>query len=162
MTNERKVVFAGFDHIDSRVRDLAAARRFYDLLMPELGLTETVEIENGIEYYEPYRPGQARRFFGLNEDREHRANATRISFAADTPADVDRLALVIARAGAKTIEGPEIPYSSEKYYAVFFEDPSGNRLEIAYRRSHDDAVAIRLERDDARAVIEAKDAFRAV
>jgi len=158
---ERSVSFAGFDHVDSRVRDLAAARNFYDLLMPELGLCQVVELDGSVEYYEPEHRGRARRFYGLHEDRHHRPNSTRISFAAETPGDVDRLALIVARAGGGAIEGPEIPYSSEKYYAVIFEDPSGNRLEIAYRRPHDDA-AMRLERDDAGEVIEAKDAFRAV
>ena len=44
---------------------------------------------------------------------------------------------------------------------MFFEDPSGNRLEIAYRRPHDEA-AIRLDPEDAGEVIEATEAFRAV
>lgn len=159
--SERRTPFAGYDHVDARVRDLVAARRFYDVLMPELGLAETVADEDGVEYYEPHRPRYARRFFGLHEDRKHHANAGRLCFAAETPADVDRLADVVRRAGGSAIEGPEIPYSAEKYYAVFFEDPSGNRLEIAYRRAHDDGVAVRVDQDEAGSVIEAGEAFRA-
>jgi catechol 2,3-dioxygenase-like lactoylglutathione lyase family enzyme len=148
--------FAGYDHIDARVRDLASARRFYDVLMPELGLSEVKTFEGGTEYYEPHRQGVSRRFFGLREDPAHRPNGVRICFAAETAGDVDRLAKVVERAGGSAIEGPEIPYSYERYYAVFFKDPSGNALEIAYRRTPDDGAAVRDERGD---VIEAKGAF---
>lgn len=148
--------FAGYDHIDARVRDLASARRFYDVLMPELGLVEIKTFEGGTEYYEPHRQGVSRRFFGIHEDPSHRPTESRICFAAETAGDVDRLAKIVERAGGDAIEGPEIPYSYERYYAVFFKDPSGNSLEIAYRRTPDDGVAVRDDRGD---VIEAKGAF---
>lgn len=148
--------FAGYDHIDARVRNLASARRFYDILMPELGLTEVKAFDGGSEYYEPNRQGASRRFFGIHEDPSHTANESRICFSADTPADVDRLAKIVERAGGCDIEGPEIPYSYERYYAVFFKDPSGNALEIAYRRTPEDGMAVR---DERASVIEAKGAF---
>ena len=128
--------FAGFDHIDLRVTDLGTTRPLYDALLPALGLTEPVDSADSREYYEPAHPGEARRFFGLTVDPNHRASATRVAFAAASPSDVDRLAEIARVAGALAMEGPEIPYSSEKYYAVFFEDASGNKLEIAYRRPH--------------------------
>jgi catechol 2,3-dioxygenase-like lactoylglutathione lyase family enzyme len=128
--------FAGFDHIDLRVADLDADRLLYDALLPALGLTDIVESAGAREYYEPAEKGESRRFFGLNADPQHRANATRICFAAASASEVDRLAEIARVAGARGMEGPEIPYSSEKYYAVFFEDRSGNKLEIAYRRPH--------------------------
>jgi hypothetical protein len=128
--------FPGFDHIDLRVTNLAAERPLYDALLPAMGLTEIVDSPDARVYSEPAEPGAARRFFGLTADPAHRANATRICFAAASPSDVDRLAEIARLAGARAMEGPEIPYSSEKYYAVFFEDVSGNKLEIAYRRPH--------------------------
>jgi catechol 2,3-dioxygenase-like lactoylglutathione lyase family enzyme len=134
--------FVGFDHIDLRVADLPTDRLLYDALLPALGLTEIVESAGACEYYEPAAHGESRRFFGLNADPAHRANETRICFAAASAGDVDRLADVVRLAGARMIEGPEIPYSSEKYYyAVFFEDRSGNKLEIAYRRPHVEQAA---------------------
>lgn len=156
--SDRRTIFAGYDHVDARVRDLAAARSFYDVLMPELGLVDIVTFEGGVEYYEQARTGYARRFFGLHEERSHQPNSSRICLAAETPADVDRLAKVVERAGGSGIEGPEIPYSAEKYYAVFFKDPSGNALEIAYRRSPDDGVAVRIG-DERGEIIEAGGAF---
>ena len=131
--------FAGFDHVDARVRDLAAARAFYDVLMPALGLTEIVEGPGEVEYYHPPLGANAPRpFLGLHEDPEHVSNETCLAFTATTPGDVDRLAQIALTAGAREMEGPEIPYSSERYYAVFFRDPSGNRIEICYRRAHED------------------------
>jgi catechol 2,3-dioxygenase-like lactoylglutathione lyase family enzyme len=131
--------FSGFDHFDARVRDLAAARAFYDVLMPALGLTDVVEADGDVEYYRPpLGVNGPRPLFGLHEDPQHVANESCLAFTAPTPGDVDRLAQIARAAGARDMEGPEIPYSSERYYAVFFRDPSGNRLEICYRRSHED------------------------
>ncbi len=131
--------FSGFDHVDARVRDLAAARTFYDALMPALGLTHIYEEDGQVEYYHPPLVANAPRpFFGLHEDPAHIPNETCIAFTAATPGDVDRLAAIARAAGAAEMEGPEIPYSSERYYAVFFRDPSGNRIEICYRRPHED------------------------
>lgn len=73
-----------------------------------------------------------RSWFGVIEDRDHLPNATRIAFAAESCADVDRLAAVVRAAGANNIEGPEDMAYSRIYRAVYFDDPSGNRLEIYY------------------------------
>jgi hypothetical protein len=64
----------------------------YDALLPALGLTQIVESAGACEHYEPAEPGESRRFFGLNADPAHHANATRICFAAASAGDVDRLA----------------------------------------------------------------------
>ena len=53
------------------------------------------------------------------------------AFWAESAAVVDRVAEVAARVGARNIEGP-MDYESG-YYAVFFEDPCGNRLEVCHR-----------------------------
>ena len=61
----------------------------------------------------------------------HVRKESRIAFWAETEADVDRIARVAARAGARNIEGP-MDYAA-RYYAAFFEDPCGNRLEVCHR-----------------------------
>ena len=75
-----------------------------------------------------------REFFGFTEDPDHRPNGNRISFWADTPEEVDRVAEVVRRAGGKVLEGPEtcLDYTPH-YYAFFWEDPDGNKLEICCR-----------------------------
>ena len=125
--------FEGFDHVDARVRDLAGARPFYDAVMPALGLSRVVAYETAVEYYEPEQSGISRRFFGIHVARDHAPNATRLAFAASGRAEVDRLAAVVRAAGGRAVEGPEDAYDYEPYYAVFFEDPDGNKLEVCHR-----------------------------
>ena len=119
-----------FDHIDLRVHSLAEARPFYDQLLPALGFTKDAKIESWMQYEAPGTDG-APEFFGLTESRRHVANECRIAFWADSYAEVDRLAVIAVRAGARNVEGPL--YEEPRYYTIFFEDPSGNRLEICYR-----------------------------
>ena len=119
-----------FDHIDLRVRSLAEARSFYETLLPALGFTRDAPIEGWLQYEVDGKNG-ATEFFGVTESPQHVANECRIAFWADSIHEVDRLAMVVAQAGARNVEGPG--YEEAQYYAVFFEDPSGNRLEICYR-----------------------------
>lgn len=120
-----------YDHIDLRVRSMAEARPFYQALLPALGFTRQAEIENWLQF-EAEGTGGATDFFGVTESSHHVPNESRIAFWADSTADVDRLAQLIVRAGARNVEGPGY-HEGPGYYAVFFEDPCGNRLEICNR-----------------------------
>ncbi len=118
-----------FDHVDLRVRDLAAAGPFYRALLPLLGFTVYVDIDGWIQFEAP--GVDASEFFGITEDKDHRPNRSRIAFRADSVQRVDALAEQLRKLGAQAIEGPD--YESPTYYAVYFDDPSGNPLEIVYR-----------------------------
>lgn len=120
-----------YDHIDLRVRSLAEARPFYETLLPALGFTRRAEIEGWLQF-EAVEPDGSAEFFGVTETALHQANACRIAFWAESTAEVDRLAEIVRHAGARTIEGPNYD-EGPGYYALFFEDPSGNRLEICHR-----------------------------
>lgn len=120
-----------YDHIDLRVRSLADARPFYQVLLPALGFTRKLDIEDWLQF-ETEGTGRATEFFGVTESPQHVANESRIAFWADSTAEVDRLADLVVRAGARNVEGPGC-HEGPGYYAVFFEDPSGNRLEICNR-----------------------------
>ena len=75
-------------------------------------------------------------FFCFNEDRQHQPNATRISFWAENRAEVDRIAELVRAIGGRNLEGPELCREySPGYYAFFFEDPDGNKLEICFREN---------------------------
>ena len=120
-----------YDHIDLRVRSLAEARSFYEVLLPALGFTRNVRVEGWLQFEAAGADG-ATEFFGVTGSAGHTANECRIAFWADSPSEVDRLAEIIVRAGARNVEGPGY-HEGPGYYAVFFEDPSGNRLEICHR-----------------------------
>ena len=67
---------------------------------------------------------------------EPHANRTRIAFWADTREEVDRIAELVRQAGGKNLEGPEICVDyTPGYYAFFFEDPDGNKLEVCCREN---------------------------
>jgi catechol 2,3-dioxygenase-like lactoylglutathione lyase family enzyme len=123
------------DHVDLRVKDLAAARKFYGQLLPALGFTCDRSDETWGTFYSAGgdKPSE---FFGFTEDRHHQPNGARITFWADTRAEVDRLVKIVRDAGGKNLEGPEVCEEySPGYYALFFEDPDGNKLEICCREN---------------------------
>jgi len=121
-----------YGHIDLRVRDLAAAESFYEALLPALGFTERYHGERWKVWATTDElPWTA--YFGITESVEHVANENRIAFAVGTNEDVERVAEVVRKAGALELTGPkEMPYGPG-YYAIFFADPSGNRLEVYFR-----------------------------
>ena len=121
------------DHIDLRVTDLKRAQKFYSKLLPALGF---VRDRSGGQWGIFYAAGgdKPEAFFGFTQDRRHQPNGTRIAFWAESRADVDRLARLVLTIGGKNLEGPELCRGySPGYYACFFEDPDGNKLEICSR-----------------------------
>jgi predicted enzyme related to lactoylglutathione lyase len=123
------------DHIDLRVKDFERAMKFYQRLLPALGFTRD---RSDQEWGTFYAVGGDRisEFFGFTEDRQHQPNGTRISFWAESRAEVDRIARLVREIGGKNLEGPELCREySPGYYAFFFEDPDGNKLEICFREN---------------------------
>ncbi len=114
-----------FNHIDLRVRSFAKVTGFYRVLLPELGFTVWWGEEGG-EWRgastEESFPSKA--FFGFTEDPAHQPNATCVAFWVDSREEVDRIAEIVRTSA---------PEYSEDYYAVFFEDPDGNRFEVVHR-----------------------------
>ena len=121
-----------FGHIDLRVSDIDAAADFYEALLPALGFTERYH-GGAWKVWATTDPLPGTAYFGITEERTHVANDNRIAFWVESPAEVDRVAKVARRAGATELSGPKpMPYGPG-YYAVFFADPSGNRLEVYIR-----------------------------
>ena len=123
-----------FDHIDLRVKNRENAQRFYAQILPAIGFRVD---KSGDQWglFEAKGNG-AVAFFGFTEDADHQPNGNRIAFWAESREAVDKAGEVVRRAGGKNIEGPELCLEySAGYYAVFFEDPDGNKLEICHRAS---------------------------
>jgi catechol 2,3-dioxygenase-like lactoylglutathione lyase family enzyme len=121
------------DHIDLRVKDLERARKFYGQILPQLGFT-CDRSDNQWGTFYTVGKNKPSDFFGFTADPDHRPNDTRIAFWAETREEVDKLAQIVRQAGGLKLEGPEIcPDYSPGYYAFFFEDPDGNKLEICCR-----------------------------
>ena len=122
-----------YDHIDLRVSSLAKVRELYDALLPAMGFSRLEQDDEDVNYHRP-QPDRSGPFFGLMQDSQHRPNGTRTAFRANSRSEVDRLAQIAHEAGARAFE-PPAPYSAESpsYYAAFFEDADGNKLEICFR-----------------------------
>jgi catechol 2,3-dioxygenase-like lactoylglutathione lyase family enzyme len=113
-------------HIDLRVRDAAEALEFYERLLPALGLTRRFHGDEWKVWAAEEPPLPWTQYFGFTESAGHVPNENRIAFAVGSREDVDRAAAIV---GATP---KEMPYGPG-YYAIFFEDPSGNRLEVYHR-----------------------------
>lgn len=122
------------DHVDFRVSDFAKSRALYDALLPAMGYTKVNEDAESAGYHQPGETG-AEPFFWLARDPKHKPNGTRVAFGARDRAEVNRLAEVARSAGATAFEAPAIIKEyGPRYYAAFFEDAEGNKLEICCRR----------------------------
>jgi len=123
------------DHIDLRVKDFQEAMKFYQKLLPELGFTCNRSDDTWGTFYAA-GGDKTSEFFGFIEDRNHRPNGTRISFWGDSRGEIDRIAQIVREIGGRNLEGPEICSEySPGYYGFFFEDHSGNKLEICFREN---------------------------
>jgi len=123
-----------FDHIDLRVKNRRKAQEFYARILPPLGFGVD---KSGDQWGLFEAEGNAAvAFFGFTEEADHEPNGNRIAFWAPSRDAVNKAAEVIRKAGGKNIEGPELCVEySPGYYAVFFEDPDGNKLEVCFRES---------------------------
>jgi len=133
------------DHIQITVKSLAEAEIFYDKLKPILGFDLAKKSKgrseahdfDAIEYVHPNI------VIGLNSPRKQFANETvhrrkpgslhHLAFNAKSPAEVDALYPLVVATGAEIVNPPQYyPQHGEKYYALFFKDPEGIKLEIMH------------------------------
>jgi catechol 2,3-dioxygenase-like lactoylglutathione lyase family enzyme len=123
-----------FGHVDLRVPDLAAATPFYDALAAALGYAVPYHGNGWRGYGTPDALPQGS-YLAVTEEPGHVPNSNRIAFWCADDAEVDALARVIREAGATRVEGPgPEQMGPTPYYAVYFEDPCGNRFEAYCRR----------------------------
>lgn len=124
-----------YDHVDLRVSSFDKTRGLYDALLPAMGYERVVADAESICYY---RQGDERlqAFLGLVLDPGHRPNQTRLAFRAPDRVQTDRLAEIARTAGARAFEPPHVCEEyTPLYYASFFEDADGNKLEICFRET---------------------------
>jgi catechol 2,3-dioxygenase-like lactoylglutathione lyase family enzyme len=121
-----------FGHVDLRVSDISVALSFYEELMPAVGFSERYHGENW-KVWATTEPLPSTAYFAITEERDHVSNSNRVAFWVESATEVDRIAEVARKAGAVDLSGPKSMRYSPGYYAAFFADPSGNRLEVYVR-----------------------------
>ena len=124
-----------FDHLSVGVRDLAAARRFYDAFFAPLGAANSWATDVELAYGEG---GTSRQFWLYPVDGERVAGlGVHIAFSAGSRAAVDAAFAAGVAEGAEVIRaaGPH-PDIAPDYYGAVLLDPDGNRLEIVADTMH--------------------------
>jgi catechol 2,3-dioxygenase-like lactoylglutathione lyase family enzyme len=136
-------------HIIVTVNDLARSRSFYAALMPRLGYPDFHDLGN----FAGWSPSGGRfvsatsgggsfwikqadpRYAGETFSKD-RIGLCEIAFSAESDAQVDALARDIEGLSGRILHPPrEYAELCPGYYAVFFADPDGIKLEFAHLRS---------------------------
>jgi len=123
----------GIAHVQLTVSDFGACRRFYERLLPYLGLTPVMQAD-GFYYCVGARTGVAitRCDDAYKGERfvQRRVGLHHVCFRARERADVDTVHAFLVEIGAKIVHPPEEGHWAPGYYSVLFEDPDGIRLEV--------------------------------
>jgi len=129
----------GIDHIYIAVVDLARSESFYDIIMPVVGFKKNSFINEGdrhVQYYNRHfgfvlRPAHlgSRKYEPLAPGLHH------FCFRVEEEATVDGIAKEFGRLKIPCSTPQLYPEYAPDYYAIFFADPDGIRLEITnFRR----------------------------
>lgn len=123
----------GLDHIDLTATDLDRSTGFYALVLGGLGFSRVdhptyVAFSNGrmnlgLRAAAPGRPPHDRSQAGLHH----------LALRARSRSDVDALHRLLLDHGLTVLDAPaEYPEYGPDYYAVFFSDPDGLKLELVH------------------------------
>lgn len=125
-------------HIDLTVIDLATSAPFYDRVLGFLGYTRTRADAVGSNW-ELREEGRLICEVDIRPARSHRAHDRysaglhHLAWHAESRADVDRLHRLLQEMGARILDAPaDYPRYGTGYYAVFFADPDGLKLEFVH------------------------------
>lgn len=133
------------DHLDLVVRDFERSLAFYRGLLAPLGYTREGPIvgERGEHVlYFGHESGVGGGAISLRQTQSETQEAGydrysvgvhHVALAASSRLDVDERAAWLREVGATIESGPKEHDYSPGYYAVFFYDPDGFKLEIVHR-----------------------------
>jgi glyoxylase I family protein len=128
----------GIDHIYIAVSDFERSERFYDAVMRVMGFRKNAFRIGGdphVQYFNRHfgyvlRPARASRAYDSYAPGLHH-----FCFRVDSEADVAEVARALVRVHIEVSEPRLYPEYAPDYFACFFQDPDGIRLEVTnYRR----------------------------
>ena len=127
-----------FHHIDLSVSDVAAARRVYEPMLEFLGYTMVKDRPDGCEWdlkgREPFGASLGIRVAtsGGSHDR-YAPGLHHLAWRVESREAVDAAHALLVEHGIPVLDPPaHYPEYSGDYYAVFFADPDGLKLEIVH------------------------------
>jgi glyoxylase I family protein len=130
----------GIDHIYITVRDLARSQQFYDCVMDVLGYRRAGSVIAGdphIHYFNrqfgfSLRPARA----ATPDHDPYAPGLHHFCFRVIDEAAVNRAATALRTVGVEATEPRYYPEYAPDYYATFFADPDGVRLEVTNFREN--------------------------
>jgi catechol 2,3-dioxygenase-like lactoylglutathione lyase family enzyme len=133
------------DHLQITVKDFKKAEAFYDKLMPILGFDLTNKSKGRVDKHEfdVIEYVHSNITIGINSPRSVYDQDTvnrrkpgaihHLAFRATSKDEIDSLYPLIKDIGADIVDTPQYyPQHGEKYYALFFKDLDGIKLEIMF------------------------------
>lgn len=128
-------------HLDLTVKDPWASRSFYAAVLGFMGYREVADHERGFDYDLETPEGFASigimKASGPHADRLHDRYSPglhHVAWMAESREDVDALHARLLEIGATILDPPaDYPRYGDGYYAVFFADPDGLKLEYVYK-----------------------------
>lgn len=130
----------GFHHIDLNVSDLAASKMVYGPVLEFLGYRMVKDDTAGCEWDLPSEGRGASLGLKLCDPalvghghRRYAPGLHHVAWRAASRSDVDALHTLLIERGIPVLDPPaHYPEYSGDYYAVFFEDPDGIKLELVH------------------------------
>lgn len=139
-------MIVGLGHVDLVCRDVDRSVAFYRAVLG-LGEPALFEGERGELIHYLRFPADGSGSLGLRQASEDQSfelyapGLHHIAFAVETRADVDAVYAAAVGAGATALHQPrEWPQYRSDYYAAFFLDPDGFRIEVATARDARESI----------------------
>jgi catechol 2,3-dioxygenase-like lactoylglutathione lyase family enzyme len=135
----------GYDHLYVTVSNFARSEAFYDRVMQALEFRKGDKEVGGdphAHYFNPHLQYTIRPARSAAKHDPYAPGLHHVCFQVAGKADVDEAEAALNAIGVEVTAAREYEYG-EGYYAIFFEDPDGIRLEVVARtpnrrRIHDD------------------------
>lgn len=130
------------NHIDLTVLDIAASSVFYDKILGELGYTRASQYAGDVPCWELSSSGLTLSV-GLHRARSdtshnrYSAGLHHLAFHLPSRAEVDRFHEFLRREQVPILDAPAEYDYTPGYYAVFFSDPDGIKLELVHEPRFD-------------------------
>jgi glyoxylase I family protein len=133
----------GLDHVYLSVSDMERSERFYDAVMRLLGFHKGDKAIGGDPHAHYFNRTMQISIRPARSSLKHDPYAPGLHhfcLQLATPADVDAAVEALRGLGVETTEAARHPEYNPDYYATFFEDPDGLRLELVARTPARDAI----------------------